>query len=252
MNLRRSLIHAYLYVPYGFRKISGTGAFGRNRAEYIYGSIPSADNKLKTALIRHHVKQFHGSSCSVATVVSVVNALRELQFDTPVPITQIDILEKVRTAHWKERMSKNGHNGRRGLPLPVLGDVVKGSLDTYEIDYAAVETVKPPRDPEASVQTRYVLRRRLDDFETKGDCLIIAHFDQGVYVPALNIPHISPVGGVDTDTGRVIVLDVDISQQYPYKITFDTFYKGISKNYHHILRPFGYDKGGYVFIKLRR
>jgi hypothetical protein len=180
----------------------------------------------------------------------VVNALREIQCDKPVPISQMDILEKVRTAHWKERMSKNGHNGRRGLPLPVLGEVVKSSLDVYGIAYAAVETVKLPRDREASENAKDLLRRRLNDFETKGDCLIIAHFDQGVYVPALNIPHISPVGGLDMAAGRVIVLDVDISQEYPYTITFETFYKGISNNYHHVLRPFGYDKGGYVFIRL--
>ena len=250
MNLRRNVIHAYLYIPYGFHKIIGTGAFGPNRAEYIHGPIPSPDNPLKAALIRHHVKQFHGSSCSVATVVSVINALRELQCDKPVPISQMDILDSVRTAHWKERMSRNGHNGRRGLPLPVLGDVVKSSLEAYGIAYEAVETVKLPRGFEACAKARDLLRRRLNDFETRGNCLIIAHFDQGAYVPALNIPHISPVGGVDTETGHVIVLDVDISQEHPYRITFDTFYKGISKNYHHVLRPFGYDRGGYVFIKL--
>ncbi len=250
MNLRRLLIHTYLYIPYGFHKISGTGAFGPDRAVCLHDPIPSHGNRLKASLIKHHVKQFHGSSCSVATVVSVVNAIRDQQADSPVPISQMDILEKVRTAHWKERMSDKGYNGRRGLPLPVLGDVVKSSLDAYGIVYKAVETVQTPKNSGSFITAGDVLRKRLDDFEKGGDCLVIAHFDQGAFVPTLNIPHISPVGGFDAETGEVIMLDVDPDQEKPYRITFDTFYSGLSSNYNHVLRAYGYDSGGYVFIKL--
>ncbi|MFC1815396.1 hypothetical protein ACFL0M_05500 [Thermodesulfobacteriota bacterium] len=144
MNLRRIIIHAYLYVPYCFHKITGTGAFGRHQVAYIHGPIQADRNPLKAALLKHHVKQFHESSCSVASVVAVVNAIRAVQVDRPVPISQLDILEKVRTANWKERMSANGHNGRRGLPLPLLGEIVKNSLDAYEIQYKAVATVPAP------------------------------------------------------------------------------------------------------------
>ncbi len=250
MNLRRILIHAYLYGPYGFRKITGTGAFGRNRAEYIHGPIQTDGNSLKTGLLKHHVKQFHESSCSVATVVTAVNAIRDGQVDKPVPISQMDILEKVRTANWKERMSEKGYNGRRGLPLPVLGDVVKSSLDSYEIQYKVVETIQAQKNGIQSRKIRDLLWKRLHDFEKRGDCLVIAHFDQGAFVPTLNIPHISPVGGFDTNTGDVLILDVDPQQEKFYKIGFDTFYKGLSSNYHHVFKPFGYGSGGYIFVKL--
>ena len=250
MNFRRLLIHAYLYFPYGFRKITGSGSFGRNRVEYINSAIQADGNRLKASLLNHHVKQFHESSCSVATVVSAVNAIRDKQGDNPGPITQMDILDKVRAAHWKERMTDKGYKGRRGLPLPVLGDVVKSSLDAYELQYEAIETIKAEKNSDQSKNIRDVLWKRLHDFEKRGDCLIIIHFDQGAYVPALNIPHISPVGGFDTKTGDVIILDVDPSQENPYRISFDTFYNGLSSNYHHVLRPYGFDGGGYVFIKL--
>ncbi len=167
------------------------------------------------------------------------------------PVSQMDILEKVRTANWKERMSKKGYNGKRGLPLPVLSEVVKSSLEAYGIAYKALETVQAQKKSKKSKRIKEVLRKRLDDFEKKGDCLIIAHFLQGAYVPALNIPHISPVGGFDTQNGDVTILDVDPPQEKPYKITFDTFYKGLSSNYHHFFRPFGFGSGGYVFVKLR-
>ena len=250
MNLRRLFIHTYLYIPYFFSKITRTGAFGKNGAEFINEANPPGGNGLKAGLWKHHVKQFHGASCSVATVVSAVNALRDRQQDSPVPITQQDILDKVRTAHWKERMSPEGHNGRRGLPLPVFGDVVKSSLDEYKINYKTMETIQTLKNSPESDRVKQVLRERLHRFETQGDCLILIHFDQGAYVPALNIPHISPVGGFDPESGIVTILDVDITQERPYKISFDTFYKGLSSSYHHVLRPFGFASGGYVFVKI--
>lgn len=53
------------------------------------------------------------------------------------------------------------------------------------------------------------------------------------------------------ETKKVLMLDLDPQQEMPYKISFDTFYKGLSSNYSQVLRPFGYTNGGYVFIKLR-
>lgn len=250
MNLRRALIHGILYFPYVFNKVTGTGAFGPGGAEDIDPSVLAESNPLKAALLKHHVKQFNGSACSVASVVSVVNTLRDLQHGPSIPISQRDILESVRTAHWKERMSRKGYNGKRGLPLPVLGEVVQSSLDTYGIRYRAVETVPASKKPGRAQKIREILLKRLWEFENRGTCLIIAHFDQGTYVQALNIPHISPVGGFDAQTGKVVVLDVDPEQEKPYRIDFDTFYRGLSSDYHHMLSFFGYRGGGYVWVQL--
>ncbi len=249
MNLRRIIIHTFFHSMYFFHKITGTGAFGRSEAEYISDPFQTAGNQLKTALIKHHVKQYHEASCSVATVVSVVNALREKQGDNFVPVSQMDILEKVRTGNWKERMSEKGDNGKRGLPLPLLGEIVKGSIDAYGIRYEKIEIIGAPENQLQKEKIIKALKSRLSDFETKGNCLIIAHFDQGAFLRTLNIPHISPVGGFNTNTGDVTILDVDPGQERPYKITFDTFCKGIFSNYHNLLQPFGFRSGGYVFIK---
>ena len=250
MNLRRIIIHTFFYSLYFFHKITGTGAFRRKDAEYISDPIQTGGNLLKAALLKHHVKQYHEASCSVATLVSVVNALREKQGGNFIPVTQMDILEKVRTAKWKERMSEKGDNGRRGLPLPLLGEIVKSSLDVYGIAYEAVETVEAPKNSSQSEKVIKELKKRLSGFETKGNCLLIAHFDQGAFLRTLNIPHISPVGGFDTTNGDVTILDVDPQQEKPYKISYNTFCEGIFSNYHHVLKPFGYKSGGYVYIKL--
>jgi hypothetical protein len=250
MSLRRIIIHAFFYSLYFFHKITGTGSFGRREAENISDYIQAGGNSLKAALLKHHIKQYHEASCSVATVVSVVNALKEKQGSNFVPISQMDILEKVKTGNWKERMSEKGDNGKRGLPLPLLGEIVKGSLDAYGIGYKTVETVEAPRNSGQSEKVIKELRNRLYDFETKGNCLIIAHFDQGAFLRTLNIPHISSVGGFDITSEKVTILDVDPEQAKPYRISFDTFCKGIFSNYHNLLMPFGFKSGGYVFIQL--
>jgi len=230
--------------------MTGTGAFGPGGATYLQGPVRHDDQPLKAALSRHHVKQYHEASCSVASVVTAVNAIREVQGDRSRPITQMDILQKVRTGYWKERMSSEGHNGRRGLPLPLLGEIVKSSLDIYGVAYKTIETVPGAQDAGLTERKRKELRDRLTDFESKGDGLIIAHFGQGAFVKTLNNPHISPVGGFDTQSGQVIILDVDPDQDKPYRIPFDTFCKGVFSSYNPVLQLFGYRSGGYVFIKL--
>jgi hypothetical protein len=250
MNLRRIIIHTFFYSLYFFHKITGTGSFGRREAEYLSDPIQAGGNLLKAALLKHHIKQYHEASCSVATVVSVVNAIREKQGDNFIPASQMDILEIVRTGNWKERMSEKGDNGKRGLPLPLLGEIVKGSLDAYGIRYERTEIVSAPDNKLQKEKILKELKSRLNDFEIRGDCLIIAHFDQGAFLRTLNIPHISPVGGFDITSGKITILDVDPEQKRPYKISFDTFCKGIFSNYHNLLRPFGFKSGGYIFIKL--
>jgi len=245
------LIRPYLYIQYVLQKLTKRGSFGTDQAVYIQTPYENSNNFVKDGLFKHHVKQFHGSSCSVASVVSVVNTLLEREGAlNPTSVTQKDLLGKVRTAHWKERMSDNGYKGRRGLPLQTLGQVVQGSLDAYKIPYESVETIQAAGDPEKSKEIKQVLRKRLELFEEKGNCLIISHFDQGSFIQELHIPHISPVGGFDPVSGKVTLLDVDFSITYPYQISFDTFYKGLSYNYNLVFRKFGFAEGGYVFIRI--
>lgn len=251
MMLLKWVIRPYLYFQYLFSKSTRTGAFGKDHAEYITTPYQNTGNFVKDGLFRHHVKQFHESSCSVASVVSVINTLLEKQGKLlGSPLTQHDLLETVRAAHWKERMGKDGYNGRRGLPLEVLGQVVKASLDVHKIQYRSVEIVQTLKNRKKSVQIKQDLKTRLERFEKQGDSIIIAHFDQGSFLPEFHIPHISPVGGYDPASETVTILDVDSTQDYPYRVSFDIFYKGVSYDYNYMFRRYGYGEGGYVFIQL--
>jgi hypothetical protein len=252
MNLLRSLIHAYLYLPYCIQKLRGAGPFGMEGATYINAPISPGDNELKKALFRYYIRQYHEASCSVASVVTVVNTLRSRKEKRPPPISQMDILDRVRVGKWKERMGKKGVNGRRGVPLALLGEIVKGSLLAYGLEHESVETVQACPNPGKTEKIKSRLLQHLTDFDTKGNCLIVAHFNQGVYIPTLGIPHISPVGNFDPRTGKVTILDVDASGLGgPYEIAFGTFYKGMASTYNPLFRHLGYKNGGYVLVKLR-
>jgi len=247
----RWVIFSYLYLQKFYQKITKTGPYGAGKVDYIRKPHQTSGNILKDGMFKHHVKQFNGYSCSVASIVSVVNSLMDSAgMLNGHPITQQSILEKVKTAHWKERMGDNGYKGRRGITLNTLGQVVQTSLDAYDISYQSVETVQASKDPQHSQKIKQTLRSRLKQFESKGNCLIISHFDQGCYVQDLHIPHISPVGEFDPATGKVTLLDVDPSQPHPYQISFDTFYQGLSSNYNIAFRMFGYGEGGYIYIRI--
>jgi hypothetical protein len=250
MSLLRTLIHLYFYSRYGFHRMTGTGAFRGGRSKYLHWGVQPQWNPLKQAIWRNHVKQFHESSCSVASVVSCINAVRSLTDAAAAPVSQTDILNRVTTGHWKERMSAGGYRGHRGLPLPLLGRVVKDSFKAYKIRFQDVAVVQAPANPSRRSHVKTTLKKRLRNFDRFGSSLIIAHFDQGSLVPTLNIPHISPVGAYDAVADRVTMLDVDPAQKSPYEVDFDTFYQALASHYHRVLTPFGYGGGGYVHVRL--
>jgi hypothetical protein len=250
MKILFYLMRSVLYLRFFFHKLTATGSYGRSRARQAPLTPTGQGNPIKTGLYRHYVKQFHESSCSVASVACVVNTLLENQGRLPIkPVTQHDLLDLVTAAHWKERMGPDGYRGRRGLPLPVLGQVVKASLDVFNISHQGIEVVPATRAVEETGAFCRTLRMRLARFEKTGDSIIIAHFDQGSLVRDLNIPHISPVGGFDPETGQVTILDVDTSQTYPYSVSFNRFCRAISTHYLHLFHLFGYGRGGYIYIK---
>ena len=62
-------------------------------------------------------------------------------------------------------MGTNGYKGRRGLPLTVLGQVVKASLDAYEINYLSLEIVQAQGEKDQSSPIRATLLSQLKQFE---------------------------------------------------------------------------------------
>lgn len=152
----RYSIRALLILRYYFHRLTRTGCFGPGPAlPFTPAPKDKTGTDLKAGLLRHHVKQFHESSCSVASVVCAVNTLAErtrakrTQGTAFSPVTQQEILNRVNEAHWKARMGPNGHKGRRGLPIEILGRVIRASLAAYAIPHAKVEIIRGERGKKA-------------------------------------------------------------------------------------------------------
>ncbi len=251
MNIIRLVIRTYLYTQFFINKVTFSGPFGKERADYLKNISNSDKNRLKSNLFKYHVKQFNDASCSVASIVSVLNSVMDDQEILPDKVlTQHDILEKIKKHKWKKRMSPEEDNGKRGLPLYMLGDIVRSCFDTCKIEYKSIKTVQADRNPENQKKIKNLLLERLKNFEKNGSCLIIAHFNQGKYVETIQLPHISPVGGYNEKSGKVTILDVDPEQVLPYEVSFDRFYEGISSNYNNFFKYYGYKSGGYIFVQL--
>jgi len=246
-TLFRHMLRSLLRLRVFYLKILRRGPHGepaRHLPHTDLDTLKTGDDRFKR-LVENRASQETESSCSAASVACVINAMgnrEKLRVEN-----QMDLLETIRAGRWKERLSPEGWQGRRGLPLDVLGDVVPAALRYHEIK-AEVEVIPfYPQESEANRTQR--ARKILDRFAREPDTYLIAHFDQGAFLPVLTIPHISPVGRWNPDTETVIMLDVDPDQPTPYEISLSRFADGIASDYGGLLRPYGYSHGGLVVIK---
>ncbi len=246
-TLFRHMLRSLLRLRVLYLKILRRGPHGepaRHLSHAELDTIKAGDPRFKR-LVENRASQETESSCSAASVACVINAMGKNE--KPRVNNQMDLLETIRAGRWKERLSPEGWQGRRGLPLDVLGDVVPAALRYHEIE-AEVE-VHPFYLKEEEADRIQRAREILDRFASEPDTSLIAHFDQGSFLPVLTIPHISPVGRWNPETETVIMLDVDPDQPIPYEISLSRFADGIASDYGGLLRPYGYSHGGLVVIK---
>jgi hypothetical protein len=245
-TLFRHMLRSLLRLRVVYLKILRRGPHGepaRSLDSEALDGLKAGDLRFKR-LLENRESQATESSCSAASVACVINAMENPSARRVE--NQMDLLETIRTGRWKERLSPEGWQGRRGLPLDVLGDVVPSALGYHGIQ-AKVEVIAfYPHEAKATRTQR--AREILDRFATDPTTFLIAHFDQGELLPVLTIPHISPVGRWNPDTESVIMLDVDPEQPLPYEVSLSRFADAIASGYGGLLRPYGYSHGGLVVI----
>ena len=242
----RMLLFGVLLMKVTWERLRGQGVHAAPRkivSPEEKGRLAAGDGRLKR-LFDHHVHQVIEPGCSIATMATLLNAMGV----EPGIDDQLALPGAVAAGNWAARMSDAGYHGRRGLPLPVLEEVVTATLKHVGIR-ARVEAIAfHAGEPEEERAAR--LHEALDRFSADPSCYLVAHFNQGELVPVIALPHISPVGKWIPEEERVVVLDVDPGQPEPYSVSFDRFLLAISSDYDGIMRRFGYDHGGLVSIRL--
>jgi hypothetical protein len=196
-------------------------------------------------LVNHYTGQFNKLSCSTASVAMVINAIAgakgNLRADDA-NVQQTGLLDGVKAAEWKKRVTENEGKLRKGLTLAELEEVAADSLKTYGMKgwVTSRQTFENAgrRDLEA-------LRAILKTNEASPDDFVILHFLQDKLTddPGGPYPHISPVGAYDMHTDRVLIFDVDRIYYGPYWVSVERLLTALTAK----TPAFGY--GGVLIVR---
>jgi hypothetical protein len=196
------------------------------------------------SLIGYYVPQFNGAACSVASVAMVLNAARAhlpLTADDQV-VSQQALLDKIDVENWKQRLSKEGHEGQHGMTLDQLARATEATFKSYGFKNASV---KPVHVLNRLAQTRKEIVEALKKNEESPKTYIIANFNQKEFTDDAEVGHFAPVGAFDWEKNRVLILDPDREYYEPYWVSFDTFIEGMATD-----DSTSKNKRGYLLITL--
>jgi hypothetical protein len=164
------------------------------------------------ALSPYYVPQITGSACSLATVATLVNALRGLPpLSTDELVTQTTLLQAVGSDAWASETAANGD----GVTFDEFKTYLSLSLKAFDLD-ADIEVFKPS---DSSPATLAALRAMLADNEQSANDIALVYYNQGVVTGDWDGPHLSPIGAYDGDTRRVLIMDVDRQFYIPYWVS---------------------------------
>jgi hypothetical protein len=164
-------------------------------------------------LMPYYLPQLTGSSCSVASVAMLMNALRAglpLAADDKL-VTEAELLERAADEAWKKAAAENGD----GVSLDQLGALIERSLGAYGLGAYGVEVVHVDSPSDAMLAR---LRALLVANESSPDDFVLINFIQSTFTgdPEGNVGHIAPVAAYDAERRRVLVFDPDRTWYEPY------------------------------------
>lgn len=165
------------------------------------------------ALMPYYVGQPNDSTCSVASVAMVVNALRvreKLRADQSL-VRPSDVLECCKAEPWADKLRDHGD----GVTLDEFVEIVPMVLKALHLPDTLVQVIRLPEDPaQALVQMRELLAAN----EKSDRDLVIANFLQSTLTddPEGAVGHMAPIGAYDAKSQRVLIMDPDRTWYEPY------------------------------------
>jgi hypothetical protein len=171
-------------------------------------------------LMPYYVSQQDDSSCSVATVTTIVNgarAGRKLGADDELA-TQAALVKKVKNSGWHKLV------GGYGVSLDQLGDIVREALIAYGVKVVSVETVHVDGSPASRAKAHEALLAN----EKSDHDFILLNFNQKIYTSDAEVGHIAPLGAYDAEHKRALVLDPDREWYEPYWVSEDVLIDGMA------------------------
>jgi len=188
------------------------------------------------ALLGYYLPQRNDSSCSLASAVMVLNALRagEALSAATKLVTQDELLERVASPIWNDGTADGGP----GVSLDQFAALMRQALDKYQIA-GSVEAVHCERDDAEALRD---LKKVLAANETSAGDLLIVNFLQSEYTgdPDGAVGHMAPVAAYDAEAGRVLLFDPDRRWYEPYWVSVETLLRGMATRDAEGVRARGY------------
>ncbi|MBK9294550.1 MAG: hypothetical protein IPM57_08910 [Oligoflexia bacterium] len=200
----------------------------------------------------YYVGQDNDSSCSAATLVTLLNGVRlssELTQKDEL-VTQASLREKFSDEKYKFSVCGDSAlalaNGvaQLGVSVKRFSEVLKGALDKLKIKYHEVKVVEI--DHKNLKQSQKQLESILNENEKSNRDVVVLNFTQGILTGDEEgmIGHIALVGAYDAKNKMVLILDPDRKWYEPYWSPLNAVFKAVSDSRSD-------PKPGYVYLKLK-
>lgn len=185
-------------------------------------------------LLPQFVRQQTPTSCSVASIATVLNAA--LAATHKPTITQQALVATDRTGAWTRSTERAT---APGVTLDQLALFAMQAFYGQGLRRIAVDVVHIPKVDES---TRQALETVLEKNNLGSpDYFVVVNFLQSVYSDAGDpVGHMSVVAHYDASAARVLVLDVDQDIPSPYWVPFATFLQGMATADDETGEPRGY------------
>ena len=168
---------------------------------YLRGNPRSPYWSLAPQLIQQHTD----SSCSLASAVMLLNAIRghEGQLKVGAPVSELSLLDHLQDEAWRQAIH---HETGPGQTLSEFADAMTRALAHFDCAGRwRLETV-PVTDAQACLPR---LRAALAELESGGTGFAAANFHLDLfYGDGVDVGHFSPIGAYDPARDLVLMLDV--------------------------------------------
>ena len=209
-----------------------SGYFRSNRAPDFWVLMP------------YYMAQQDGKSCSLASSVMVMNAIRSTLAMTLTSedslLTQTSLLEKSKSELWKKNLGPLG----QGVTLDELKSVIEASIRSLGVNEFEVRLHRVDGTGSEALKS---LRKDLSTNEKTSLNFMIINYLQGLLTGDAAVGHIAPIGAYDDKKHRVLVLDPDREWYEPYWVSDELLLKSMAT-----LDSISKKNRGYLFIRLGR
>ena len=201
-----------------------------------HGYLRTTPHSAYWALSPFQIQQHTDSSCSLATTVMLLNAIRGLEGQLAIgaPVSELSLLDHLQDSDWRTAITPGvGH----GLTLQLFAERVNKALASFALSHW--RAVPHPVGESAAAEAP--LRSALLAMESADGGFVAANFHlDTLYGDGSDIGHLSPLGAYDAARDLVLVLDVYKKDYEPHWVALSALTAAMSVRDKTTQAPRGY------------